>query len=146
MAIRVAVNRVCDRCMRPFDIQNVEYGTAVPSFERTPMKLVRGDHVVFEYSDLCTDCTTAVDNYLDKIDKVRLDSEKRKKRGEKEKDRDKDKEAEEVLPTKPVSDEETALPEKPPVPAPPAPPPPDVPATEAKEVAGASEAKEELPF
>lgn len=81
MAIRIALHCVCDRCQKPFEEQNIEYGQELPKYERKEMKLTLGDHVVLSFHDLCPDCRNVVDGF---IKRIRLDPEPRKPKKDKD--------------------------------------------------------------
>jgi len=79
MAIKVAVHRVCDRCLHPFDESLVKYGAELPKFPEKIIQAtsVEGDKekgtsttILFHYEDLCSDCERVVDGY---IKRIRLD-------------------------------------------------------------------------
>lgn len=79
MTIRITTHQVCDRCGKPYDEKHLKYGEDVPKFERKPLKLTHGDHVVLCYEDLCENCDGVVQGL---IKKMKLESEPRKVRTE----------------------------------------------------------------
>lgn len=83
MAIRLAVHRVCDRCIKPFDEQHIEYGDETPKYDRKQMKVTIEDHVVLKFDDLCPDCEGVVEGL---VQRLRMEPDKRRSRKEKDKD------------------------------------------------------------
>jgi hypothetical protein len=79
MTIRITTHQVCDRCGKPYDEKHLKYGEDVPTFERKPLKLTHGDHVVLCYEDLCENCDGVVQGL---INKMKHESEPRKARVE----------------------------------------------------------------
>jgi hypothetical protein len=110
MAIRVAVHRVCDRCLHPFDESTVKYGDALPVFSKRVIVCMVGTsapsdisglnaetEMQFRFEDLCPDCDRIVEGY---IRKIRMDSEeetpKRKSKKDKSESKSEEKPAEEA--------------------------------------------------
>ena len=77
MAIRIVMNIVCDRCMKPFEGKSIEYGDSVPEVERTKLTLVKSaldpktgetvEEVLFSVKDLCPSCKGVVDKAVETI-------------------------------------------------------------------------------
>jgi len=77
MTVRIAMNVVCDRCLKPFVGRNLEYGEEVPKIEREQLVLRRAkinkktgeiqEKVVFDYEDLCKQCKSVVAKAIDRI-------------------------------------------------------------------------------
>lgn len=77
MAIRVSLYQVCDRCQKPFAEQHPPFGEPIPEPTRQPLKLLRGDHVVLAYEDMCEDCDRVVQSL---IRRLKMEPEPRKPR------------------------------------------------------------------
>lgn len=75
MAIKVAVQRICDRCQHPFDESSLKYGDELPKFQTKSLAAVlhdgpKGsgtDKILFAFEDLCLDCDRIVDGYIRRI-------------------------------------------------------------------------------
>lgn len=78
MAIRIAMNVICDRCIKPYEQKNLEYGEDVPEVLREKLVLRRESEpdpktgevkevVLFEYNDLCPSCRKVVDKAIQKL-------------------------------------------------------------------------------
>jgi len=78
MAITVNVCSTCDRCMKPFDEERLDYGEPLPEKERVELILIRDDVQVFKFQDLCPSCVGVVDKC---IKRLRLESDDKKENG-----------------------------------------------------------------
>lgn len=78
MAIRIAMNVICDRCLKPYEQKNLEYGEAVPEVERKKLIILREgepdpktgevpQEIVLSYQDLCPQCEGVVDKAVSRI-------------------------------------------------------------------------------
>jgi len=76
MTLRLTINRICDRCLKPFDGQQIEYGEE-PSFDRSKLSLIRWtsddktgevfEKVLLSYEDLCETCNGVVEKAIHKL-------------------------------------------------------------------------------
>lgn len=83
MAIRVTTHQVCDRCLKPYAEEHIKYGQAIPEYQRKPLRLTHGDHVVLTYEDLCEDCDRVVQGLIKKM-KLERDPDPKKAKVEPE--------------------------------------------------------------
>jgi hypothetical protein len=68
--IRVATQRICDRCHKSYSEEEYEQGKPTPATARKPYTLSHGDHVVLAFQDLCDSCDPVVQGL---IGRLRLD-------------------------------------------------------------------------
>ncbi len=77
MTVRITVNRICDRCYRPFDGIQLEQGDSIPEFDRTHY-VMTSEHIdgstgeviektLIDYSDLCDPCEGVVEKAVAKL-------------------------------------------------------------------------------
>ncbi len=85
MTIRVALHRVCDRCMRVFESRQMQYGEDVPVYERKAVLLTVGGTELVNLTDLCTECASVVEGL---IQRLKMEPSDKKKRKDKEKPAD----------------------------------------------------------
>lgn len=80
MTVRVTINRVCDRCQKPFEGEQIEYGDKLPEYDRSKLTLTREttngktgeveEKILLCLSDLCPPCEGVVDK---SVAKMRMD-------------------------------------------------------------------------
>ena len=91
MAIRIAMNVICDRCLKPYEQKNLEYGESVPEVKRQKLIVLReGDpdpktgevpqEVLLSYQDLCPQCEGVVEKAISRIKMDAPTTTKKKKR------------------------------------------------------------------
>ena len=67
MTVRVTINRICDRCQKPFEGKQFEYGgEELPEYNRSKLVLMQEtvdnktgevtEKVLVSYTDLCETC------------------------------------------------------------------------------------------
>jgi hypothetical protein len=77
MTVRITLNRICDRCFRPFDGLQLEQGDKLPEFDRTHYVL-SSEHVdgktgevtsktLIDYNDLCESCDGVIEKAVAKL-------------------------------------------------------------------------------
>jgi len=84
MAIKMVVSRVCDRCMRPFGHEQLNYagnGAPFPGLARKTLTISETDAtgavtVLAKFEDLCEECDKAV---LNNIKRIRLEKDSKDK-------------------------------------------------------------------
>lgn len=77
MTVRVTINRVCDRCQKPFEGEQIEYGDKLPEYDRSKLTLTREttngktgeveEKILLCLSDLCPQCEGVVDKAVAKL-------------------------------------------------------------------------------
>jgi hypothetical protein len=77
MTVRVTINRVCDRCQKPFEGGQYEYGDTLPEYDRSKLVLTREhidgktgevtEKVLMSLSDLCPQCDGVVEKAVHKL-------------------------------------------------------------------------------
>lgn len=77
MAIRIAMNVICDRCLKPYEQKTLEYGEAVPEVARKKLIVMHEGYpdskgeikqdVIVTYEDLCPQCEGVVEKAISKI-------------------------------------------------------------------------------
>lgn len=90
MAIRIAMNVVCDRCMKPYQQRTLEYGEKVPEVKRDNLVVLRESEpdeagevkqdILFTCKDLCPSCQKVVDKAIQRLKMEPAPKKKKKKR------------------------------------------------------------------